>query len=186
MAKFSIIYADPPWDYAGRQQHGKVKENKSVEDHYNTMVLKDLKALKVPDICEPDALLFLWTSSPHLPQAIELMEAWGFEYKTIAFVWEKQKTNPGYYTLSQCEICIVGKKGKIPSPRGSRKERQFLSAMRGKHSEKPEQVRQSICRMFPTQKKVELFARTVPEGWSVWGNQVESTCVLEQATPPPQ
>jgi N6-adenosine-specific RNA methylase IME4 len=142
--------------------------------------------MPVRQIAKEDCLLFMWATSPHLEQAIELGSAWGFEYKTVAFVWEKQKTNPGYYTLSQCEMCLVGKKGKIPSPRGSRKERQFLSAMRGKHSEKPDEVRQRICKMFPTQKKVELFARTVPEGWSVWGNQVVSTCVLGQATPPPQ
>jgi N6-adenosine-specific RNA methylase IME4 len=177
--KFQILYADPPWDYAGQKQHGTAEQgtNKSVEDHYNTMKLAELKKLQIPKICEKDALLFLWTSSPHLPQAIELMSAWEFDYKTVAFVWEKQKTNPGYYTMSQCEICLVGKRrgGQIPKPRGSRKERQFLSAMRGRHSEKPDEIRQRIQRMFPTQKKVELFARTAPDGWAVWGNEVENT-----------
>jgi len=180
---FSIIYADPPWDYDGRQQHGKKEENKSVVDHYNTMTLKQLKELKVPSICDADCLLFLWTSSPHLPQALELMEAWGFDYKTIAFVWEKQKTNPGYYTMSQCELCLVGKKGSIPKPRGTRNEKQFISEMRGKHSEKPQEIRLRIQRMFPTQKKVELFARVASVGWAVWGNEVENT--LENTLNPP-
>jgi N6-adenosine-specific RNA methylase IME4 len=101
------------------------------------------------------------------------MKAWGFDYKTIAFVWDKQKTNPGYYTLSQVEICLVGKKGKFPTPRGSRKERQFLSEMRGVHSKKPDEIRQRITKMFPTQKKLELFARQTSDGWDVWGNEVD-------------
>jgi N6-adenosine-specific RNA methylase IME4 len=178
---YSILYCDPPWDYDGKTQHtdGKFKEGKSAKDHYNTMTLTQLKQLNIKEITEKDCLLFLWTSSPHLPQAIELMTAWGFEYKTIAFVWDKQKTNPGYYTLSQVEICIVGKKGKIPEGRGSRKERQFLSEMRGPHSAKPIEIRERITRMFPDHKKVELFARSKPDGWDVWGNQVESDVSVE-------
>jgi N6-adenosine-specific RNA methylase IME4 len=172
---FSVIYADPPWDYAGRQQHGKVKDNKSVEDHYDTMDLTALKALKVQEKCAPDCLLFLWTSSPHLPQAIELMKAWGFDYKTVAFVWEKVKTNPGYYTMSQVELCLVGKRGKIPEPRGSRNEKQFLSELRRKHSQKPDEIRARITRMFPTQKKLELFARIATDGWSIWGNELPNS-----------
>ena len=170
---YSIIYCDPPWDYAGREQHTSVKEVKSAKDHYPTMTLVALKKLNVKELADPDGcLLFMWSSSPHIPQALELMKAWGFEYKTLAFVWEKQKTNPGYYTLSQCEVCLVGKKGVIPSPRGSRKERQFLSEMRGRHSAKPAEIRDRITRMFPSHKKIELFAREVPDGWDAWGNDV--------------
>jgi len=175
MSKYSVLYADPPWDYAGKTQHtsGEFKEGMSAKDHYNTMTLEELKNLKIQEKTEDDCLLFLWTSSPHLEQALELMKAWGFDYKTIAFVWDKQKTNPGYYTLSQVEICLVGKKGKFPTPRGSRKERQFLSEMRGVHSKKPDEIRQRITKMFPTQKKLELFARQTSDGWDVWGNEVD-------------
>ena len=175
MSKYSVLYADPPWDYAGKTQHtsGDFKEGMSAKDHYNTMTLEELKQLKIQEKTEQDALLFLWTSSPHLEQALELMKAWGFDYKTIAFVWDKQKTNPGYYTLSQVEICLVGKKGKFPTPRGSRKERQFLSEMRGVHSKKPDEIRHRISKMFPTQKKLELFARQTSDGWDVWGNEVD-------------
>jgi N6-adenosine-specific RNA methylase IME4 len=180
MKRYSVLYADPPWDYAGKtQQNGKVAV-KSAVDHYPTMKLNELKDLNIKDLCEPDCVLFLWTSSPHLPQAIELMTAWGFEYKTIAFVWDKQKTNPGYYTLSRCEVCIVGKKGKFPQPRGSRKEHQFLSEMRGKHSKKPDEIRKRITKMFPTQAKIELFAREAVEGWDRWGNEVQSSLVVER------
>jgi N6-adenosine-specific RNA methylase IME4 len=175
MEKFSVIYCDPPWDYAGRTQHtdGDFKEGKSAINHYDTMTLEQLKELKVSDICEKDCLIFMWSSSPHLVQALELMRGWGFEYKTVAFVWDKQKVNPGYYTMSQVELCLVGKRGKIPI-RGSRNERQFLSEMRRSHSQKPDAVRDRIARMFPNVRKVELFARVATTGWSVWGNEVES------------
>jgi len=176
---YQVLYADPPWDYAGKEQHNNKTKNKSVINHYPTMSLDKLKELNVKSVCADDAILFMWSSSPHLPQAIELMKAWGFEYKTIAFVWYKQKTNPGYYTLSECEICIVGKRGRFPTPRGSRKERQFISEKRGKHSAKPEAVRQRIVNMFPTQNKLELFARDKCEGWAVFGNEVEGSITLE-------
>lgn len=168
---YSIIYADPCWDYAGQKQHNGEVDTLGAEHHYPTLSVSKLKTLDVKSISEPNALLFMWTSSPHLDQAIELMKAWGFQYKTVAFVWDKQKVNPGYYTMSQCELCLVGKRGSIPKPRGTRNERQFLSAMRGRHSEKPEEVRARIERMFPTQRKVELFSRTSAEGWDVWGNE---------------
>lgn len=176
---YSILYCDPPWDYKGQGQHNGKVGNKSAINHYPTMKLEELKKLKVEDLAEKDALLFLWTSSPHLPQAIELMTSWGFEYKTIAFVWEKQKTNPGYYTMSQVEICLVGKRGKIPSPRGARNVRQFLSQMRTRHSAKPTEIRNRIAQMFPTQSKVELFAREEVQGWSCWGNEVISSLDLK-------
>jgi N6-adenosine-specific RNA methylase IME4 len=175
---YSIVYADPPWDYNGREQHNTAEANKSASDHYNTATLEDLKKIKVASVCAKDCLLFMWTSSPHLEQALELMKAWGFQYKTIAFVWHKQKTNPGYYTVSSVEICLVGKKGIIPSPRGARNIRQFLSEERTEHSKKPDEIRNRIVQMFPTQKKLELFARQRTEGWDVFGNEVEGSIKL--------
>ena len=79
--------------------------------------------------------------SPMLDDGIELMKKWGFKYSTIAFIWHKQRANPGHYTMSECEICLVGRRGKIPTPRGARNVRQFLSEMRGKHSAKPTEIR---------------------------------------------
>jgi len=178
MSKYSILYADPPWHYEDRLQHNGFNTTGSALTHYPTMKLDELKALNIKDIAEKDCLLFMWSSSPHLPQAIELMNAWGFEYKTVAFVWDKVKVNPGYYTLSQCELCLVGKKGKIPSPRGSRNVKQFLTEMRTTHSKKPDEIRNRIARMFPEQKKIELFARQTTEGWDVFGNEVQSSVSL--------
>jgi len=177
---YSIVYCDPPWNYAGRQQHGTKEANASAADHYSTVTTEDLKRLSVPAICAKDALCFMWTSSPHLEQAISLMKAWSFEYKTIAFVWYKQRTNPGYYTLSECEVVLVGKRkgGKIPEPRGARNVRQFLSELRGEHSAKPADIRLRIEAMFPTQRKIELFARDKTDGWSAWGDEVQSDVTL--------
>jgi N6-adenosine-specific RNA methylase IME4 len=173
---YEVIYADPPWDYNGKKQHANGKSPvASAIDHYDTMTLQKLKELNVKSVCADNAVMFMWSSSPHLPQAIELMKEWGFNYKTIAFVWYKQKTNPGYYTLSECEVCIVGKRGKFPTPRGSRKERQFISEMRGKHSAKPTAIRERITKMFPEQKRLELFARNKTDGWDVFGNEVDGS-----------
>jgi N6-adenosine-specific RNA methylase IME4 len=176
MSKFSIIYADPPWDYNGQSQTGKGGASSGgAATHYSTLKLKDLKRLDVPSICEKDCLLFMWSSSPHLDQAVDLMRAWGFAWATVGFAWDKQRVNPGFYTMSQVELCLIGKRGKIPQPRGARNVRQFVSELRGKHSEKPAAVRQRIEEMFPTQSKIELFARSASPGWSVWGDEVESS-----------
>ena len=170
--KYDILYADPCWDYKGQTQHSKVKESGGAISHYPTMKLKDLINGDINKITKENALLFMWTSSPHLDQAIQLGASWGFAYITIGFIWDKQKVNPGYYTMSSCEICLIFKKGKIPTPRGSRNERQFLSEMRTNHSKKPDEIRDRINRMFPTQDKIELFARTRIDGWDCWGNEV--------------
>lgn len=176
--KYQIIYADPPWDYKGQKQTGKHKTSGGAADHYPTVKLKDLKEMDVPSLCDDDCLIFMWTSSPHLDQAIELMKAWGFKWATVGFVWDKQKVNPGFYTMSQVELCLIGKKGKIPQPRGARNIRQLVSIERGKHSAKPHEVRQRIELMFPTQNKIELFARDEVEGWDCHGNEVEGGAFL--------
>ena len=114
----------------------------------------------------------MWATSPHLDQAIELGKAWGFKWATVAFVWDKQRSNPGFYTLSECELCLVFKKGRIPQPRGLRNIRQLVSVKRTNHSAKPEEVRGKIELMFPKQKKIELFARTRIKGWDAWGLEI--------------
>lgn len=182
--KFDIIYADPPWDYGGKMQFDKTSTLEcnanlskkifisSANFKYPTVKTKELKKIPVSKIASDDCLLFMWVTNPHLAQGIELGQAWGFEYKTVAFVWDKMVHNPGQYTMSYCEMCLVFKRGRIPRPRGTRNEKQLLSSPRGKHSVKPSQVREAIERMFPTQQKIELFARQKPEGWDVWGLDV--------------
>ena len=174
--KYEILYADPPWNYKGQKQHnGKGKKDTGgAVEHYPTMTLKELKKLDIPSICAESSLLFMWSSSPHLDQAIDLMKTWGFSWATIGFVWDKQRVNPGFYTMSQCELCLIGKRGKIPKPRGARNIRQLVSELRGTHSTKPVEVRKRIELMFPLQNKIELFSRHVTPGWDAWGNEIQS------------
>lgn len=182
--KYEIIYADPPWDYGGKMQYDKSSiksENigfeknifiSSADFKYPTVKLNHLKELDVASIAADNCLLFMWTTGPHLANSIELGEAWGFEYKTIAFVWDKMIHNPGRYTLSQTELCLVFKKGKIPTPRGARNIRQLITIKRGTHSEKPEKAIEGITKMFPEQVKIELFARKNYHGWDNWGLEI--------------
>ncbi len=182
--KYSIIYCDPPWDYNGKMQFDK--SSKGVDSinldkpifisaanfKYPTIKTDVLKKIPIYEIAENDCLLFMWVTSPHLAQGIELGHAWGFEYRTVAFVWDKMVHNPGQYTLSYCELCLVFKRGRIPRPRGDRNVKQLVRVPRGEHSEKPIEVLKSIEAMFPTQNKIELFARTKHETWDVWGLDV--------------
>ena len=182
--RYSIIYADPPWDYGGKMQFDKSSKCRGTLDidksifisganfKYPTLKLKELQKIPIHEIAEQDCLLFMWVTNPHLANGIRLGESWGFEYKTVAYVWDKMVHNPGKYTMSYCELCLVFKRGRIPSPRGTRNEKQLVSSPRGVHSAKPREIRQSIERMFPTQEKIELFARQRPIKWDVWGLDV--------------
>lgn len=182
--KFDIIYADPPWDYNGKMQFDKSSKSKEKIDltrkifissatfKYPTLKTSELMGIPVHEIAKDDCLLFMWTSNPHLAQAVELGETWGFEYKTVAFVWDKMNHNPGQYTLSNCELCLVFKRGRIPRPRGARNVQQLVRSPRKAHSEKPIEVIQGIEKMFPTKERIELFARRRTKGWSVWGLDV--------------
>lgn len=182
--KYQVIYADPPWDYGGKMQYDKTTikdENINFEKKifissatfkYPTVKLKQLKELDVPSIASDDCILFMWTTGPQLANSIELGEFWGFEYKTVAFVWDKMIHNPGRYTLSQTEFVLAFKKGKFPTPRGARNIRQMVAVPRGKHSEKPLEVIDGITKMFPQQDKIELFARNNYAGWDNWGLEI--------------
>ena len=174
--KYEIVYCDPPWDYKGQKQHnGKGgKDTGGAISHYSTLKLSDLKNLNVASICDENCLIFMWATSPHLDQAIELLKAWGFKWATVGFVWDKKRVNPGFYTMSQVELCLIGKKGKIPKPRGLRNIRQLVRLERTKHSEKPKEVMKRIDAMFPQQKKIELFARSKYKNWHTWGNEIEN------------
>lgn len=182
--KYEVIYADPPWDYGGKMQYDKstIKgENEGFEKKifissaafkYPTVKLKQLKELDINSIAADDCILFMWTTGPQMANSIELGTAWGFEYKTVAFVWDKMVHNPGRYTLSQTEFVLAFKKGKFPQPRGARNIRQMVTVRRGEHSVKPIEIIDGITKMFPTQKKIELFARNNYIGWDNWGLEI--------------
>jgi len=180
MKKYQIIYADPPWEYDSSRSI-KIKSCLSGDNqyHYPYMPIEQICALPIKRIIDIDSsLLFLWVTSPKLNLAFQVIESWGFNYSTVAFVWEKIKISPGYYTLSSIEFCLVSRCGNIPQPRGRRNVRQFFQEERTEHSKKPDGIRNLITEMFPTQRKVELFARERIKGWDVWGNEIKSNIKL--------
>lgn len=179
MKKYSIIYADPPWRYSRNGVQG------AAEKCYPTMALEDICNLPVNKMADDNAILFLWATFPKLQEAIQVIDAWGFTYKSVAFVWLKQnRVNDGWYyglgfwTRGNAEICLLATKG---SPRReSNKVHQFIiSHLRG-HSRKPDETRAKIIQLVGDLPRVELFAREKTDGWDVWGNEVDSTVSLEQ------
>lgn len=182
---FDIIYVDPPWHYNGKMQFDRSSSSKETIDlsrnifissaafKYPTLKLEELKKLRVLDIAASDSLLFMWATNPHLDQAIELGRTWGFDYRTVIFIWNKMVHNPGKYNLSYCELCLLFKHGRIPTPRGARNTKQLINAPRGEHSEKPIEVAQNIELMFPSHRRIELFARERRPGWDSWGLEIQ-------------
>ena len=172
---FQVIYCDPPWSYRGQVQHGGADKpfTSSAGSFYPVVSIEDLCTLPVKDIRDPDgSVCFMWTTGPILEDSLRLMKAFGFKYKQIAFVWDKQRVNPGAYTMTQCEYVLVGTHKRIPKNRGARNIRQFLQEPRTKHSAKPLDIRDRIHQMFPNQRKIELFARNSDPRFVAWGNEV--------------
>ena len=178
--KYNIIYADPPWSY--RAWSSKEK-GRSAESHYPTMSIEDIKALPVSQLAAKDCILFLWITFPLLQEAWSIMEAWGFTYKTVAFVWVKQCRKSenlflgmGYWTRSNAEICLLATKGN--PKRISKNVKQIIISHLEEHSKKPDAARDRIVDLAGDLPRIELFARQTTPGWDVWGNEVDSTIEL--------
>ncbi len=172
---YDIVYMDPPWRYGNPVRTGSGRQTNLEEDHYPTMSIKELKELPINELTNKDSLIYMWVTSPFVAIGIDIACEWGFDYSTVAFVWDKTIALRGSYTMGATEQVLVFKKkgGKIPQPRGARNIRQFISEKRREHSRKPDDVRTRIETMHPTQSKLEMFARTAPEGWDVWGNETD-------------
>lgn len=160
---YSVLYADPPWRY----EHVKT-ESRAIENQYPTMALDEICALEVP--AADDAILFLWATAPKLYEAMRVLDAWGFTYRTCS-VWDKQKIGMGYYFRQQHELLLVATRGTFPAPPESTRESSVYREKRGEHSAKPDYYAELIERMYPAHARVELFARAPRDGWSVWGNE---------------
>ena len=177
MKKYTVIYADPPWRYhCGGLTRGP-------ERHYPTMPLDDIKALPVADLAADDCALFLWATLPMLREALGVIEAWGFKYKTTAFVWVKlnRKDNGifwglGYWTRSNVEICLLALKGK-PRRMATNIHQVIISHVE-EHSKKPDETRRRIEALMGDVPRIELFARQSPPGWDVWGNEVNCDIIM--------
>ncbi|KKL88963.1 hypothetical protein LCGC14_1919440, partial [marine sediment metagenome] len=169
--KVDVIYADPPWKY-----DNQIKEWGPTSLHYENMPTDEICNLPISGRIGENAVLFLWTTNPMLPDAFQVLESWGFEYKTN-IVWVKQElTRPGsgFYVRGRHELLIIATKGSmapddkhISPPIGS-----VLEASVREHSRKPEEVYDIIERLYPDRRYLELFARAEREGWEVFGDEV--------------
>jgi N6-adenosine-specific RNA methylase IME4 len=166
--QYRVIYADPPWSYNDARITADRFASTSALGHYNVEGLENLKALDVKKIAAPDSVLFCWATFPLLPDALSLVEAWGFNYKT-AFVWDKKHGAFGHYHDADAELLLVATRGSC-TPEADKREKQIQHFARGEHSAKPEEWRQLIDRLYPSGPRVELFRRgDCPEGWTAWG-----------------
>lgn len=176
--KYQIIYADPPWHYKSRKYQDNDRDPLSIDSYYPTMDIQEIKALPVKKICDKDCACFLWVTDSHLADGVEVLRAWGFEYRTIAFIWLKKTNkgnvyvNVGPWTLKSTEICILGIKGKMMKYKVDTTVRSLIEAERTVHSRKPNETRTRIERLFPNTKRIELFARELTEGWDSWGDEL--------------
>lgn len=161
--KYAVIYADPPWEYDWNKS-----ESRDLDNQYPQMSLEDIKALDVPS--GDDAVLFLWATSPKLEEALQVMNAWGFEYRTN-MVWVKDRVGMGYYARQQHELLLIGKRGELPVPEPEVRPPSVFTHPRLQHSEKPEPFYSLLESMYPDLPKIELFARNKRDGWDRWGNQ---------------
>jgi N6-adenosine-specific RNA methylase IME4 len=175
--KYSILYCDPPWQYYVWSEKGK---GRSAENHYKTMPLSEICALPVGSIAAPDCALFLWVTFPNLPEAFTVLNAWGFTYKTVCFVWVKKNKisdslfwGLGHWTRANAELCLLATKGK--PKRVSKSVHQVIMTPIEQHSKKPDEARHRIVQLMGDLPRIELFARTKPDGWDVWGNEVASS-----------
>jgi N6-adenosine-specific RNA methylase IME4 len=165
LGRFALIYADPPWRY----EHA-ISNSRDIENQYPTMALADICSLPVVERALPDCVLLLWAPSSKLAEAMEVLSAWGFSYRTCA-VWDKEVIGPGYFFRQQHELLLLAARGSPPAPAPSDRVASVIRSRRGAHSEKPQLVYEIIERMYPALPKLELFARGRREGWSAWGNQ---------------
>ena len=191
MKKYSIIYCDPPWSYQDTQKSlGTAGFGAGIR--YALMDNKEILKLPVKELADKDCILFMWATSPLLPEALETIIAWGFKYRTVAFCWSKETknripvSNMGRWTMSNIELCLLATKGH--PKRICKNVKQLVVDFRGVHSRKPDQVRNRIVELMGDIPRIELFARDNGEknlwgenrldGWDKFGNEVKSDIKL--------
>ena len=177
--KYQVIYADPPWDFGGGgvyQDAGRMA--RKTADKYTLTKTAGLISIPVVDISADDSLLFMWVTDQHIPDALKVMDAWGFRYCTVAFYWVKKTSkgntcyNVGCWTMKSVEQVFLGLRGKPMYLKKTRNVKQLVEAERTEHSKKPYEVRDRIVELVGDLPRIELFARQKTEGWDVWGNEV--------------
>ena len=161
-ARFGTIYADPPWEYRNQRSNG------AAANHYPTLTVEEIAALPVGKLAADAAHLHLWTTNAFLFESRRVLEAWGFEYRSC-FVWVKPELGVGNYWRLSHEFLVFGIRGNAPFLR--RDQKSWAEIGRGRHSEKPDEIRRIVETVSPP-PRLELFARAAHPGWTSWGNEV--------------
>ena len=182
MKKYDVILADPPWAFDVWDKD--TGQGRSAESYYSTMDIESICALPVKDLLNKNSVLFLWAVWPSIiPYAEQVINAWGFGYKTIGWVWVKAKksgfgffTGMGYYARANTEPCLLAVKGTMPVTRHDI-QALIYSPVR-EHSRKPDDQYRKIEALYPNMDYLELFARKKRDGWDAWGNEVDSDIEL--------
>lgn len=174
---YDVVLSDPPWSY-----YGSPTKDAAAAKHYPCIPTKELVEVAFPPL-NPRGVLFLWTTSAKLPDALWLMSQWGLHYRGVAFVWVKTRKDGGVIGAQgprpsivkpTTEFVVVGSKVRTgrPMPLGSEKEPQVVLAPRREHSRKPEEVQNRIENLYPNATRLEMFARSRRSGWDAWGNEI--------------
>lgn len=162
--RYVVIYADPPWRYDFAET-----DNRAIENQYPTMEVEDICVLPVEEIANENAALFLWATAPKLVEALNVIAAWGFEYRSHC-VWDKERMGMGYVFRGRHELLLYAKRGSLPAPEPADRPESVLRIERSNvHSRKPSEFYEIIDRMYPGVPKVELFSRVRRDGWDAWG-----------------
>jgi len=182
--KYGVILADPPWRFENQSWRATMPEEQVVyergtDKHYPSMSIDDICDLPIVDCAAENSVLFLWATWPHIQASFDVINAWGFEYRTIAWVWAKMNPSSmgfhmglGYYTRSNTEPCLLAVRGSMV-PTAKDVMALIVSPIR-QHSRKPDEQYGKIARLYPNESCLELFARRPHPGWDVWGNEVDS------------
>ncbi|GKS67907.1 hypothetical protein YTPLAS73_14540 [Nitrosarchaeum sp.] len=172
--KFRIILCDVPYKY---DLEGEGAPNYPTLEKEEIMALKDKAGRPITDVFASDTVIFFWVPPPKLVEALDILNAWGFSYKT-KITWSKEtdgisQKGVGHYVMSTCEDILIATKGKPGVPEPKNRPLGILRAPRTIHSKKPDMLRHWIEKMYPNQKYLELFARESANGWTAWGDQLD-------------
>ncbi|MCJ8139585.1 MT-A70 family methyltransferase [Falsirhodobacter halotolerans] len=175
---FDIVLADPPWRFAS---NSVAKPGRNALRHYDCMTVRDIGLMPVRDIVAKDALLLMWVTVPFARQAFDVVDAWGFTYKS-QIVWTKSRIGTGYWARNRHEMLYVCRRGAFPCLRPALFPDSIIPGAQREHSRKPDWIHQIIDARFPAARRIELFSRQQRPGWTVWGYETQKF-LIEEAIP---
>lgn len=173
--RYGVILADPEWKFETWSANGM---HRAADNHYATSETEKIAARPIADIAAKDCVLFLWATAPMLLDALHVMAAWGFAYKSHG-IWDKEIAGTGYWFRNQHEVLLVGTRGDIPAPAMGTQPSSVFREARGEHSVKPTAFHELIERWFPSVPKIELNARAARPGWDAWGAEAPAAEAAE-------